>query len=668
MIRNTCAFILKPLKVNNINTQGVLTFVVFLLTSLPITLNAQGLELSTIFGEEGSPSGNSRLGAALQCIGDFGTYTGPNVVIGAPGDLGDTGLIRIISPSDPGTDLFTTSGTTGEKVGASISELADIDSDGDPELLVGVPGYLNGAYGQVQIRCSNNPGTASTIDSTYGTTFYGYAEAIAGLQSSHVIAVALPNYNQGNIGPGDTNCGALEIISFTPSDCTNLNTLDRTLIYGDCRANDELLGTSLDRVGDVMSSSFSSLGEGFIAGAPGYAVSPSFDALGAFYIFAFNSSWNVQATVTGEQADEKFGHSVSSVGDLNGDNYDEFIVGAPKWDDTTLSLTDSGRALLFSGASIYDSPPVPLCELIPYDAESADQFGYAVRGVGDVNDDSLPDFAVSAVGKTANTGKVYVYTYDPGVDACSLLFEIYPPSGTPVDYFFGSNLTGNPTGCDLNNDLYDDIGVSGNVDNVSNNDGSFYFYAGMEYSTLTPTPTYTPDFTQTPTATPTPSATPTETPVPAPTATVTPTATATSIPFSKKIVPPAPEVAVTKAPDAKRAQADVLLAAFSLKKLGAKEAITLASKVGEEPVTVAGRRRVRTKVVLRGRLVRKNGKVTKKRVTKKTTTRKTKVTFKKLRPGNYKVKYRGEKVKSGGRKEKVTGSTQFSPRTSFTVR
>ena len=52
--------------------------------------------------------------------------------------------------------------------------------------------------------------------------------------------------------------------------------------------------------------------------------------------------------VAGAEEDEGFGISVATAGDVNGDGYADFAVGAERYDGST---TDCGRAWVFLGSS-----------------------------------------------------------------------------------------------------------------------------------------------------------------------------------------------------------------------------------------------------------------------------------------------------------------------------
>ena len=97
---------------------------------------------------------------------------------------------------------------------------------------------------------------------------------------------------------------------------------------------------------------------------------------------------------TGDSAFDRFGWSVSGAGDVNGDGFDDLIVGA-FFDDN--NGFNSGSARVFSGADG--------SVLYTFDGDSiGNLFGVSVSGAGDVNGDGVADFIVGAENRGANNG------------------------------------------------------------------------------------------------------------------------------------------------------------------------------------------------------------------------------------------------------------------------
>src|SRR5205814_9701215 len=76
-----------------------------------------------------------------------------------------------------------------------------------------------------------------------------------------------------------------------------------------------------------------------------------------------------------------FGFAVAAAGDLDGDGFADFLVGAP--------LTTTGAAYAYSGRTG--------ALLFTFAGDAAgDEFGGALAGAGDLNRDGVPDIVVGA--------------------------------------------------------------------------------------------------------------------------------------------------------------------------------------------------------------------------------------------------------------------------------
>jgi hypothetical protein len=86
-----------------------------------------------------------------------------------------------------------------------------------------------------------------------------------------------------------------------------------------------------------------------IVGAPGYS-----NNKGRAYIFHGGNPPDAISDVnlTGVNNDDRFGFSVSSAGDIDGDGSPDLIIGVPYWDNGP--ITDCGQVLIFKGGSSMD--------------------------------------------------------------------------------------------------------------------------------------------------------------------------------------------------------------------------------------------------------------------------------------------------------------------------
>lgn len=96
-------------------------------------------------------------------------------------------------------------------------------------------------------------------------------------------------------------------------------------------------------------------------------------------------------------ADTRFGYSVNSAGDFNGDGFDDLVMGTP-W--TGGSLCWAG--IYYGPPSGGASPDIQFMGEIPY-------FGSSVSHAGDVNRDGYDDVVIGSCGNENMKGRAYVY-------------------------------------------------------------------------------------------------------------------------------------------------------------------------------------------------------------------------------------------------------------------
>jgi len=121
--------------------------------------------------------------------------------------------------------------------------------------------------------------------------------------------------------------------------------------------------------------------------------------------------------ITGEAAGDFLGIKVSGAGDLNGDGYDDWLVGATGND---AGGPGAGRAYVFAGGP----GPYPVyldaadAYLILTGDDPLDEFGYSLSGIDDIDGNGLPDIAVGAIWAAAwvsgPVGEVYFFSGQDG--------------------------------------------------------------------------------------------------------------------------------------------------------------------------------------------------------------------------------------------------------------
>jgi hypothetical protein len=187
-------------------------------------------------------------------------------------------------------------------------------------------------------------------------------------------------------------------------------------------------------------------------------------------------------TAESDQAGAMLGFSVSSAGDVNGDGFDDVIVGAFSYDTTEIN---EGRAYLYHG-SAWGLGATP--NWLADGGQANDLFGYSVAGAGDVNGDGYDDVIVGALqydGAAQNGGGAFVY-HGSGSGLSSA--RDWPAAGNQGYAWLGFSVAG---AGDVNGDGFADVIVGEPLfDVAAENEGRVYVYHGSA-SGLGPSPDWT---------------------------------------------------------------------------------------------------------------------------------------------------------------------------------
>ncbi len=229
-----------------------------------------------------------------------------------------------------------------------------------------------------------------------------------------------------------------------------------TLDYASGGTSGDRFGFAVNGIGDVDQDGY----DDYIVGAPAAG-----GGYGQAYVYSGQYGIKIH-TFTGNSIGDFYGTSVAGIGDINGDSIPDIAVGAIHY----LSF-GPGEAFIYSGQDF--------SQIYSYSGEhNGDRFGICISEVGDVNNDNVPDFAISATRNSLviqNAGQAYVYS---GQDGGLLHTFIGQEEGDAL----GAGLA--PVG-DINGDNHDDILISAvQTLGTSVQNGKAMIYSGRDGAIL----------------------------------------------------------------------------------------------------------------------------------------------------------------------------------------
>jgi len=186
---------------------------------------------------------------------------------------------------------------------------------------------------------------------------------------------------------------------------------------------------------------------------------------GRAYVFSGQTGETIHV-FTGEAAGDQLGWPVASAGDINGDSFDDLLVGAYLNDAGGI---DRGRAYVFSGQT---GDPI---YVFTGEADD-DRLGWAAAPIGDIDGDGFNDLIIGAPQNSAggsNAGRAYVFSGQTGD-------TIYVFTGEAEWDLLGTAVA---SAGDVNNDGYEDFIISAYLYG-SPSTGRAYVFSGQTGDTI----------------------------------------------------------------------------------------------------------------------------------------------------------------------------------------
>ncbi len=386
-----------------------------------------------------------------------------------------------------GYGVSTVAATTCVAASGTVANSTDCD-DGDSAVNPAATEVCNGIDDDCDTDIDDDD---TSLDTGTASTFYTDADTDGyGDDSSPVLACSLPSgASTDNTDCDDTeitvNPGATEVCSDgLDNNCDSLP--DPCVREGDYGASDAeaqiLAEASGNELGQSLAMGLDMNGDGVgdvVVGAD--AASPNGASFsGAAYVVFGPISGSMDAIdgarFDGEAASDYAGGAVAAAGDLDGDSFDDFVVGA---DFATYdSNSQAGAAYIVVGPATAASTTLLSTTTIWGGESTADHSGNAVVGNIDFDNDGSLDVLVGAYGAGSSGtygGKVYLLS---GTLTAGGSLSTAAADWEGIDSYghFGTSVA---AAGDLNSDGIDDLVVGASLADVNvSNDGVVYLFEG----------------------------------------------------------------------------------------------------------------------------------------------------------------------------------------------
>ncbi|MBD2683250.1 MULTISPECIES: FG-GAP repeat protein [Nostoc] len=445
-------------------------------------------------------------GSSVSSAGDVNDDGFDDLIIGAPNadpNGSSSGQSYVVFGSSTGfttsLNLSSLNGANGfvingiavyDNLGYFVSGAGDVNGDGIDDLIIGAPfASPNGENsGQSYVVFGKSTGFSSSLNlsslnGTNGFAINGIAAGdLSGLSVSSAGDVNGDGLDDLIIGARDADpnghWSGQSYVVFGKSkgfsstlNLSSLNGINGFAING--IAAYDISGSSVSSAGDINGDGFDDL----IIGAPN--ADPNGDASGQSYVVfgkskGFSSTLNLSTLngangfiINGINAYDQSSASVSSAGDINGDGFDDLIIGAPT---AGPNGSYSGQSYVVFGKSTGFSSTLNLSTLngangfaIINGISGYKGLGNSVSSAGDVNGDGFDDLIIGSFTADLNgedSGQSFlVFGGSTGFSASLNLSTLNGVNGIAINGIAGNDLSGCSVSSagDVNGDGFDDL-------------------------------------------------------------------------------------------------------------------------------------------------------------------------------------------------------------------
>ena len=324
-------------------------------------------------------------GQSVAIIGDINGDFVDDYIVGAPNgttvpqNFSDLGRAYVYSGADPLSDALWVGqgqyympgdGMQNGRYGYCVAGAGDVNGDGVPDFMVGAPNWRqSGTYWRATGRVKVYSGDSNTNYANLGFPI---------IQPNQIFRVGTSLASIGDVsGDGrddilvgapknfavDGDNGMAYVYAYEWNEATEQNEWNQ--IYElDGQNPERLFGHVVAAAGDVDNQ-----------GKPDFMVAGPYYGVEEGLVVVFSGETGLPIwTLEGHEIGDRFGSALSPLGDVNGDEHDDFIIA-----DTDTVWVYSGQ----TGTVLHSY------------ASGNSTFGTAVSTAGDYNDDGIPDVLIS---------------------------------------------------------------------------------------------------------------------------------------------------------------------------------------------------------------------------------------------------------------------------------
>ena len=345
------------------------------------------------------------LGYALSFAGDVNGDGYADILVGVEElqlSLVLEGSATGINTSGSGASATQLTGAATTNFGWDVSNAGDINADGYSDIMVASTNAGTHSGGEVYIYNGSSSGVETTPVDTL-------ANEISGSQFGHTLALA-GDINGDGLSDVSSFAGGNFYVYYSDTTGAKTNKFFSTSKFSPTSTSTSVNGTAASGAGDVNGDGYSDI----VAGSS-FLNNGQLQEGGFFVYHGSSSGLNTSAAVSfqSNKANSSMGNSVSSAGDVNGDGYNDILVGVQNYEVETGSgfhNNNRGLVLIYYGSStgIVTAEPDSIVG-----TETGAMLGASVSGAGDINGDGISDVIAGAPEKdngSTNEGVAYVYT------------------------------------------------------------------------------------------------------------------------------------------------------------------------------------------------------------------------------------------------------------------